>query len=556
MLRPHNLMQKKHLNFSTHEVLNQPSPLEDYNLFETDQILQEAFQREAGKKSEKELKELGSLIGSKKVIDFSFKANENPPILKTHDRFGNRIDEVEYHPAYHGLMKISIENKLQSEPWIEKENGHTIRTAKYFIVSQNETGHLCPVTMSFAVVPTLRKNLKLAKAWEPKILSNHYDPRFLPMKEKNGVICGMAMTEKQGGSDVRANTSRAVPLQSASEEYLLTGHKWFCSAPMSDGFMVLAQAENGLTCFFMPRWTPDEKRNNFFIQRLKNKLGNRSNASSEIEFNNAFAWRVGEEGCGVPTIIEMVNHTRLDCVIGSTSWMRQALVQAIYHCSHRKAFGKLLINQPLMQNVLADLAIESEASTVLMMRLARAFDERYKNEEKDAFRRLSTAASKYWICKRAYIFVGESLECLGGAGYVEESILPRLYRETPLNSIWEGSGNVNCLDVLRAIHKQPKALEAVLAEIQLCQGSYKVLDLAVKKLESDFFKIEEIELQSRRLIEQLVIVLQASLLVRFSPDYVAEAFIQSRLEGNWGKVFGTLSSKTNFNKILQRSLPI
>ena len=539
------------------EVLNQPPPLVDYNLFTSDKALVAALDREGAGWAKNSITEFGKLVGSQEVIQWGFQANQNPPILHTHDRFGHRIDEVEYHPAYHQLMKLSIAHGLHSLPWAEPKPGaHVARAAKMFLAAQNEFGHLCPVSMTYSVVPALRKQPELSKSWEPKIFTKNYDPSIQPFSQKSGVTLGMAMTEKQGGSDVRANTTQAIPLHGSGTgaEYLITGHKWFCSAPMSDAFLVLAQAPGGLSCFLLPRWTPDGERNHLYLQRLKDKLGNRSNASSEVEFENAWARMVGEEGRGVPTIIEMVNHTRLDCVIGATGLMRQALVQALHHCLHRKAFGKKLIEQPLMKNVLADLFLESEAGLLLMMRLARAYDHQQDKTQESPFRRIATAVAKYWTCKRCPSHVYEALECLGGNGFVEESILPRLYREAPLNSIWEGSGNVICLDVLRAIQKEPNSLDALLEEIELAKGIDKRFDLFVKNLKQQLASHENLEIQARRLVEQLALALQGSLLIRFSSKELVDAFCVSRLEKDGGLAFGTLSPKTDFDSILKSKM--
>src|SRR5205085_70686 len=413
-------------------------------------------------------------------IDWGFQANADPPRLRTHDRFGERIDEVEFHPAWHELMKVAVGHGLHAIPWREPRPGaHAARAAAFYIWSQVEGGHGCPISMTYAVVPALRKNQELAQQWEPLVTSLDYEPELRPPMTKRGVLFGMAMTERQGGSDVRANTTRAEPT-GADGGYSITGHKWFVSAPMCDAFLVLAQAPGGLSCFLMPRVLPDGTRNGFHIQRLKDKLGNRSNASSEVDFERAAAMMVGEEGRGVRTIIDMVNHTRLDCVIGSASLMRQAVAQATHHTAHRAAFGKLLSEQPLMVNVLADIAVESEATTMLMMRLARAFD---GDGQEAQFRRLATAVAKYWCCKRAIAVVAEALECHGGNGYVEESILPRLYREAPLNSIWEGSGNVNALDVLRAMSREPETLDALVAELATTRGADRRLDAHVDALQ-------------------------------------------------------------------------
>ena len=539
------------LSAGTHAVVNQAPPLVDYNLFKTDGVLVEALEREGAGWARARLEEFGRLTGTEEAIRWGFQANENPPLLHTHDRFGHRIDEVEFHPAWHSLMRLSIEHGLASLPWTEpKQGAHVARAALMLLASENEAGHTCPVSMTYAVVPALRKQPDLALEWEPHIHRLKYDPRARPVAEKAGALMGMAMTEKQGGSDVRSNTTLAETTGGGA--YVLTGHKWFCSAPMCDAFLVLAQALGGLTCFLVPRWTPDGERNQSHIQRLKSKLGNRSNASSEVEFDGAWARIVGEEGRGVSTIIDMVQHTRLDCVIGSASLMRQALVQAIHHTRHRKAFGRLLVDQPLMQNVLADLALESEAATMLMMRLARAFDARQEDAGERGFARLATAAAKYWVSKRGPSQVNEALECLGGNGFVEESILPRLYREAPLNSIWEGSGNVICLDILRAMNKEPEAVESVLDEIRLARGSDRRFDAFTKILEKDLTE-PVAELEARLLAERLALALQASLLIRNSIPEVADVFCGSRLSDEGGRAFGTLSPSTNFQAIINRA---
>ena len=539
------------LSAGTHAVVNQAPPIVDYNLFKTDGVLVEALEREGAGWARARLEEFGRLTGTEEAIRWGFQANENPPLLHTHDRFGHRIDEVEFHPAWHSLMRLSIEHGLASLPWTEpKQGAHVARAALMLLASENEAGHTCPVSMTYAVVPALRKQPDLALEWEPHIHRLKYDPRARPVAEKAGALMGMAMTEKQGGSDVRSNTTLAETTGGGA--YVLTGHKWFCSAPMCDAFLVLAQALGGLTCFLVPRWTPDGERNQSHIQRLKSKLGNRSNASSEVEFDGAWARIVGEEGRGVSTIIDMVQHTRLDCVIGSASLMRQALVQAIHHTRHRKAFGRLLVDQPLMQNVLADLALESEAATMLMMRLARAFDARQEDAGERGFARLATAAAKYWVSKRGPSQVNEALECLGGNGFVEESILPRLYREAPLNSIWEGSGNVICLDILRAMNKEPEAVESVLDEIRLARGSDRRFDAFTKILEKDLTE-PVAELEARLLAERLALALQASLLIRNSIPEVADVFCGSRLSDEGGRAFGTLSPSTNFQAIINRA---
>jgi putative acyl-CoA dehydrogenase len=540
----------------THEVLNQPPPLEGCNLFSSDVVLRSALQREGAAWAEERAAALGqSLAGEPQ--QWAVQANTYPPVLRTHDRFGRRIDEVEYHPAYYNLMQLAVSHELHALPWRDPRPGaHVARAALFFLQSQIEQGHGCPISMTYSILPALRHQPELAAEWEPRIVSNQYDPRSLPANEKRGVICGMAMTEKQGGSDVRANTTRAVALGKGGPggEYSITGHKWFCSAPMSDAFLILAQSEKGLSCFLLPRWKPDGTRNHILVQRLKDKLGNRSNASSEVEYDQAWARMVGEEGRGVPTIIEMVNHTRLDCVIGVAATIRQALVQALHHCTHRSAFGKRLIEQPLMQNVLADLALESEAATTVMMRLARAYDEQHRDETQRHFARLATAVAKYWVCKRAPAAVAEALECLGGAGYVEESPLPRLYREAPLNGIWEGSGNVICLDVLRAMGRDPQSVEAFFDEVGQAGGDAHIARAAAE-LRRELSSYDDIELRARRIVERMALLLQASLLVRCSDPAVASAFCTSRLGGEHGRAFGTLSPGADLRRIIERARP-
>jgi putative acyl-CoA dehydrogenase len=539
---------------ATHAVFNQPPPFEDVNLFTTDRVLAEALRREGGGWAEERARAFGEIAGRRETIEWGFAANENPPALRTHDRRGERVDEVEFHPAWHALMALSVEHGLHALPWREPRPGaHVARAALFLMLAEVEAGVGCPLSMTYSVVPALRQQPELAAEWEPRFTATAYDPRLVPASEKAGALCGMAMTEKQGGSDVRANTTAARPLGSGGPgaEYEITGHKWFCSAPMCDAFLVLAQAPGGLSCFLLPRFTPDGARNRFLLQRLKDKLGNRSNASSEVEFRAARAWLVGEEGRGVPTILEMVNHTRLDCVIGSAAGMRWGTARAIHHATHRSTFGRRLIEQPLMRNVLADLAIESEAATTAMMRLARAYD-----SGADApFRRLATAVLKFWTCKRAPVHAAEALECLGGNGYVEEWGLARLYREAPLNSIWEGSGNVQCLDVLRAIQKSPESLAALFSEIRAAQGGDARLDTFALDLRADLGRAEELETRARRLVERLALALQGSLLVRHAPAEVASAFCATRLTGDGGRAFGTLPAGTDFGAILERHAP-
>ena len=543
----------------THEVLNQPPPLAGYNVFTQDAALVEGIRREGAGWDEARLQELGRLAGSEQAIQWGFDANSYPPTLKTHDRYGHRIDEVVFHPAWHRLMDTAVTWGLHASSWREPRPGaHVAGAAASYVWSQVEAGHGCPISMTHAAIPALRAQPDVAAEWEPRLLSLSYDPGLRPAAQKRGILAGMGMTEKQGGSDVRANTTRAEPVGAGGPggEYLLTGHKWFCSAPMCDVFLVLAQAPKGLSCFLVPRVLPDGTRNHFFIQRLKDKLGNRSNASSEIELNHAWAQMIGEEGRGVRTIVEMVNYTRLDCIGGTASLMRQAVSQATHHAAYRSAFGRMLIDQPLMQNVLADLVIESEAATVLLLRLARACDESIAGDEQAGhLKRIGTAIGKYWVCKRGPAVGAEALECLGGNGYVEESMMPRLYREMPLNSIWEGSGNVNCLDVLRAMQREPETVVALFNELALSRGANAHLDAAVARLQRELADQQNIEVRARRLVEHLALALQGALLVRHSPPAIADAFCATRLGGDWGAAFGTLPPGVDVKAIIQRARP-
>jgi len=540
---------------TTHEVSNQAPPLEDYDAA-GDPALLEALRREGAGEAEPGLRELGRLVGSARVQEQVRLASEYPPKLRTHDRYGHRIDEVEFHPAWHELMETAVARGLHGAPWRNPAPAaHAARAARYLVwATQPEQGNCCPVTMTYAAVPALRREPDLAERFEPLLVSEEYDFGLRPPGTKRGLTCGMAMTEKQGGSDVRANTTRAEP-GGPDGMYRLTGHKWFCSAPMSDLFLVLAQAPGGLTCFLLPRVLEDGERNRMHLQRLKDKLGNHSNASSEVEYDEALAWRVGEEGRGVRTIIEMVNVTRLDCVIGAAGGMRWGVHQAVHHAEHRSGFGKRLVEQPLMRNVLADLAVESEAATTLTLRLAGAVDRSLAGDEGEAaFRRLAVAVSKYWITKRWPAHAAESLECLGGNGYVEESGMPRLYREAPLYGIWEGSGNVSALDVLRAMTKEPAAIDAFLAELDAA-GSDRRLDEAVRALRRDLSDPAGAEGRARRTVGCMALALQGSLLVRHGDPAVAEAFCASRLGGDWGSTFGTLPGGLEFESILERARP-
>jgi putative acyl-CoA dehydrogenase len=535
---------------TTHEVTNQVPPLVGHDPIAGDTVLAEACVRHAGAETLGSLAALGRLAGSEQAQEWGRLANENPPKLRTHDRYGHRIDEVEFHPAWHELMRTAVGNGLAGAPWAAADAGdahaHVRRAVGYYGWTQNEMGHGCPVTMTYAAVPALRSTPELAARYEPGLTATVYQFGLAEPTGKRGLIAGMGMTEKQGGSDIRANTTRAVPEPDGS--YRLTGHKWFTSAPMSDLFLVLAQLEEGVSCFAVPRVLPDGSRNVFHVQRLKDKLGDRSNASSEVEFEGTTGWLVGEPGRGVPAIIEMVNTTRLDCVLGSAATVRAALTQGIHHARHRRAFGALLVDQPLMQNVLADLAVESEAATVLAVRLAAALD-----GGESAFLRLAGAAAKFWVCKRTPGVVAEAMEVLGGNGFVEDSGLPRLYRQAPLNSIWEGSGNVIALDVLRAMGRSTDTLAAVTAEIDLARGVDRRFDDAVKRLSAELGDAEQLPFRARRIAGLLALCLQGSLLLRHAPAAVADAFCASRLGGDWGAVLGTLGSGTAVDKIVERA---
>jgi putative acyl-CoA dehydrogenase len=539
---------------ATHEVLNQPPPLRGRNLFDDDAALQEALAREGADWARDRLHAEGAFWGGDPV-EWGFAANEHPPALRTHDRYGNRRDEVEFHPAWHELMRAGVEHELHALPWrTDRPGAHVARAAAYVCAIQAEAGFACPITMTFAAIPALQAQPDLAAEWVPRLTATTYDPDLKPSGEKPSALCGMAMTEKQGGSDVRANTTRARPADDGW--WQLTGHKWFCSAPMCDVFLVLAQTDDGVTCFALPRVLPDGERNpGFQLQRLKDKLGNRSNASSEIELRGAPARLVGEPGRGVPTIIEMVNHTRLDCVIGAAGGMRAAVANATWHAAHRNAFGARLIDQPLMISVLADLAIESEAATAIALRLARAYDEAPADPDADAFKRLATAVAKYHVCKRVPGHAYEALECLGGNGYVEASGMPRLYREAPLASIWEGSGNVMALDVLRALVRTPQALDAFMAEVDEATGADHRLDAFVAATRKELTDPEALEPRARRIVERMALCLQGSLLVRHAPPAVADAFCAARLAGDAGLNYGTLPPGVDAKAIVERHAP-
>ncbi|AQZ94933.1 acyl-CoA dehydrogenase family protein [Halopseudomonas phragmitis] len=543
-----------HAYAETHEVTNQVPPLDGINLYRSDLPLQEWVRRYKGDWADAELSAYGELAGGP-LMQAGFLANENKPQFKSHDRYGHRIDLVEFHPAYHELMGAAIAAGIPSAPWTDPRAGAQVaRAATMYLHNQAESGTSCPLTMTYACVPAIKLQPDVAEQWLPKILSRQYDPRNLPIEQKTGATIGMAMTEKQGGTDVRANTTRAYPVGvgGPGQSYELVGHKWFCSAPMCDAFLTLAYTDKGLSCFLLPRHRPDGSRNQFYIQRLKNKLGNWANASSEIEYRGALAWMIGEEGRGVPTIIEMVSLTRFDCMIGSSSLMRQALTQATHHCAHRKVGGRVLAEQPLMQNVLADLALESEAALALTLRMGKALDNAH-DEQEDKFARLVTAIGKYWICKRAPAMINEAQECLGGAGYVEDTILPRLYREAPVNSIWEGSGNVQCLDVLRALSKEAGVLDALFAELGEGHGDAR-LAAHIQRLQTDFRNTDDIQYRARQLTEDVAVALQAKLLLEAGNTTVSDAFIASRLDGH-GRVYGTLPRGLDVEALVARATP-
>jgi putative acyl-CoA dehydrogenase len=543
-----------HPTAATHEVTNQAPPLTGHDAA-ADPVLLDGVLREGAGWHIDELHRLGRLAGSEEAQHWADQANRHEPELRTHDRYGHRIDEVEFHPAYHRLMDASVSAGIAGAAWADERAGaHVARAAGFMLVSMLEPGHLCPVSMTYAVIPALRHSPDLAKTYEPLLTSRVYDPGLRAPAGKRGLLAGMGMTEKQGGTDVRANTTTAT--EQSDGTWRLRGHKWFTSAPMNDLFLVLAQAPGGLSCFLVPRVLPDGSRNTFRIQRLKDKLGNRSNASSEPEFDDTVAWLVGAEGKGVRTIIEMVTMTRLDCVLGSAAGTRAALAQAAHHVRHRAVFGAKLIDQPLMRNVIADLGLESEAATTLALRLAGAADRAQRGDETErAFLRLATAVGKYWVCKRQPAAVAEALECLGGNGYDEASGMPRLYREAPLNGIWEGSGNVNALDMLRALAREPVSLEAFRAEVAAAAGADRRLDAAWRELQDELVLTEDAPLRARRVIERAALVLQGSLLVRHAPAAVADAFCASRLAGDRGLAFGTLPPSTDFTGLLER-LPV
>jgi putative acyl-CoA dehydrogenase len=538
---------------ATHEVTNQPPDFAGRNLYRTDPALREATQREGGAWLDAPLDELGALVGSEQVLEWGEQANRNPPELVAFDRFGRRLDEVRFHPAYHALMDLAMRHRIHSIAWtVGRPGGHVAHAALMALFSQAEQGTMCPVSMTYAAVPALRHQPEVAARWVPKILDGTYDAPLRPVEDKAGVTVGMAMTEKQGGSDVRANTTRADPADGGGPggAYRLTGHKWFCSAPMSDAFLTLAYAPGGLSCLLVPRITPDGERNAIHVMRLKDKLGNRSNASSEIEYHGAHAVLLGEEGRGVATILDMVHHTRLDTMAATLGIMRMALAQAAHHVAHRRAFQRTLLDQPAMRAVVADLQLDYEAAAVLVLRVARAFDGADEGER--ALARLGVAVGKFWLTKRCPTFVYECMECLGGGGYVEEGPMPRLYREAPLNAIWEGSGNVIALDVRRTLGRDPRALAAWRTEIEAARGGDRRLDAAAEALLGNLAAGAAGEDQARWITECLALLLQGALLVRHAPAAVADAFCATRIGGEWGRSFGTLPAGVDGHGIVAR----
>jgi len=543
----------------THEVLNMPELIGDQDLWQNDLALREWVKSQGGGWGASKLAAFGKIAGADETFEKANQANRNPPELRAFDRHGRRLNQVEYHPAYHDLMAVAIEHQVPSFAWTDPQPGsQVIHGALNYMMNQPEGGIMCPMAMTYSAIPSLRTTPAIADEWIPRLLSTQYDSRDIPVEQKPGATIGMFMTEKQGGSDVRANTTRASPIGAgtgSAAEYVLSGHKYFCSAPMCDAFLTLAYTDAGLSCFLVPRWRPDGERNNLSIQRLKDKLGNRSNASSEMEFHDTYGVMVGQEGRGIPTIIEMVAGNRYYCALSSSALMRQALVQALHHVRQREAFGSKLIDKPLMRSVIADMAIEVEASIALSLRIGRALDESGSNEASAALARIGTAATKYWVCKRAPAMIGEALECLGGPGYIEESLLPRLYREAPINGIWEGSGNIMCLDVLRALQRDEMAESVVLAQIESVRGEHRALDDLLIGLKNALADKSAVEVQARRITRDMAVGMQASLLIQCSPDFVGETFCRSRLGENANGVYGHLPSDANVASIIDRALP-
>ena len=541
----------------THAVTNQVAPLENYNVFTGNQALRDALKFNAPDLDTSALTALGDKLGSAEYQTHARLANVYTPVLHAHDRFGRRIDQVEFHPSYHALMNLAAESGLHGSPWLDTKSGHIKRAAGFTLFTELEPSILCPISMTYAVMPALHGNKAIFKDWAPGLTARAYDPELKLFSQKRGLTMGMGMTEKQGGSDLRANTTQATAdgADAWGQRFTLVGHKWFFSAPMCDAFLVLAQSAAGLSCFFIPRVLPDGTLNTIRVQRLKDKLGNKANASSEVEFHNATAWLVGVEGRGVPQILEMGTMTRLDCALGTSGLMRQALSIAMNHAAQRKAFGKRLIDQPLMRNVLADLALESEAATALSMRLARSFDQNSDPHEQ-LMGRLLTPIAKFWICKRGSAFAQEAMECLGGNGYVEaggEGIMARIYREMPLNSIWEGAGNIMALDLLRALRKGDAAA-ALAKELAPAQGAHAALDRLAAALPSRV-ELMATEMEARRLAQDVALAVQAAILYQSAPTAVFSAFCDSRLDGDWGYTFGTLGAAVDFDAILTRAMP-
>ena len=557
MNAPETLSKDKLFLADTHEVINVSRELVDYNLYAQDAALQEAVKREGAAWAHDDLTAFGKLTGSAGYLELGVLANRFGPELETHDRFGNRVDLVKFHPAYHALMQTAIEHGLHASPWTGPGPGaHVARAAKTYMHTQVEAGHGCPITMTFAAVPSLRTTPGLARLWEPKVTARIYDPRNVPDAHKAGLTIGMAMTEKQGGSDVRANTTRAYPIgaQGPGEAYELVGHKYFVSAPMCDAFLVLARTPDGLSCYLLPRWRPDGTKNPMQVLRLKRKMGNVANASSETELRGALAWMVGEEGRGVRTIIEMVAMTRFDCMVGSSAGQRAAVSQALHHCSIRAAFGKVLNQQPLMRNVLADLVLENEGALALTLRIARALDSRADPHE-DLLVRLCTAVGKYWICKRTPNHAYEAMECIGGSGVMEDSPFARLFRESPVNAIWEGSGNVQCLDVLRAMQKTPAVVDAFFREVAKAKGANSTLDRWIGALQNEFADLADLEYRARDVVDRMALALQAALLAQHAPAWVADAFCGSRLASSGHHNYGALPRGVDCQAIIERATP-
>lgn len=546
----------------THTVFNQAKDLVDYNSYDGDTALKEAVERHGGGWAHKELHAYGELSGRADIIQSGYDANAHLPVLQTHDRHGRRIDTIDYHPSYHENMTRGLEHGNHSQPWTDDRKGaHVVRAARYYLHYQVEAGHCCPITMTFAAVPSVQRTPSVAKDWLPKILHQGYDPRNIPYYDKKSLTIGMGMTEKQGGTDVRANTTHATPLgedTGSGALYALTGHKWFTSAPMSDAFLMLAHTAHGLSCFLVPRWRPTGEKNPIEVQRLKDKVGNRSNASSEVELHNAWGWMLGEEGRGVRTIIEMVAMTRFDCILGSAAAQRQAVSQAVNHALGRAVFGKTLIDQPLMQNVLADLQLEAEGSIAIAMRMAEALDKTKHdphNEHESLLLRLGLPAGKYWVCKRTPFHAYEAMECLGGNGAIEEFMMARLLRESPINAIWEGSGNVQALDMLRALEKTPAVLDVWFQELASSRGASDLLDQSIDALKNEFSNLEDAEYRARTLVDHLALTMQAHLLVQADNSDVAEAFITSRLARTADRNYGTLPRGIAIQKLLDRANP-